>query len=127
MAERRRHKKRIQVARRGRGTGDGLGRAGTRRDRGRRPERPDARRPSPRGRGAGMVSRRDGVSGRSAEGSVVRPGKEGGREARRSNPASGPAFLRRRARACAGSADARRRPASLPPPCLPGVPILRPR
>lgn len=39
MAERRRHKKRIQVARRSRGDG-GFGRAGVTRDTGRRPEQP---------------------------------------------------------------------------------------
>lgn len=126
MAERRRHKKRIQVARRGRGTGGGLERPGTKRDRRRRPERPGAGRPSSRGRSAVTVPRRDGASGRSAEGSVA---GEGGREARRSNPASGPAFLRRRARACAGSRPpperGRQAPASPPSSVSPWRPDMK--
>lgn len=64
MAERRRHKKRIQVTRPSGGDG-GLGRTGTRRDTGRRPERPGAGRLSLRGRGPVTGPRRDGASGRS--------------------------------------------------------------
>lgn len=80
MAERRRHKKRIQVARRSGGDG-GLGRAGPRRNTGRRPERPGAGRLSPRGRGAVTGPRRDGASGRWLGRGGLRSGrgrKEGG-------------------------------------------------
>lgn len=125
MAERRRHKKRIQVGGRG-----GLGRAGTRRERGRHPKRPGARRLLPQGRGAVTGPCPGGASDRSAEGSVEQRGKEGRKEARRSNPASGPAFLRRRARACAGNQsppERGRRAPAFPPSSVPlALRILRP-
>lgn len=63
------------------------------------------------------------AAARSAEG-VRGAAGEGRKEARRSNPASGPAFLRRRARACAGSQPppelGRQAPASPPSSVPPG-------
>lgn len=99
MAERRRHKKRIQVARWSPGTGGDsgvLGRGTTGGD-------------VPSGREAVSAGsrRRDGLEAGRCWRPLGRGGLRSGRvrrrgAARRSNPASGPAFLRRRARACAG-------------------------
>ncbi|KAL1777513.1 translocation SEC62 [Sigmodon hispidus] len=102
MAERRRHKKRIQVARRSRGPGGtgALGGGGS-----------GENVPTERAAEAGSLR---GVAAPGPGGAVLaaaRPrglrsgGAGGGEEGRRRgarNPASGPAFLRRRAPACAG-------------------------
>lgn len=131
MAERRRHKKRIQVAWQSRGSGAGARRKAE--GAGKTSEWAGGRRMSRRGRGAVTGLRRDRAAGRSSAGSAGRRGRKGGRWSGARNPAPGPAFLRRRrawncaARPASSGARTRGSGPPVPSPFFLALSKLRPR